>query len=107
MENSSPDSARTQKTRLLRMLILSLGGIGVLFVLGRSCGPENAEGTSPKSGTRSPAPVGEKAGGASLGFDELTIGQEYKASVASQSHRVTTLEQDVSGLKRDLGALRA
>src|SRR6185369_18021342 len=101
MENPSEGSARAQKGRLLKLLLLSLGGIGVLFVLGRSCGPEKEEGPAPKT-AKSPSSI-ETAAGGSLGFDELSIGQEYKASVASQSHRVRALEEDVSGLKRDLG----
>jgi hypothetical protein len=104
MENPSPESARGQRSRLLRLLILSGGGIGVLFLLGRACGPDPA--TEP-SGQDHQVRKGRKDGEAlSLGFDDLTIGQEYKTSVASQGHRVSTLEQDVSALRKDLDSLK-
>lgn len=107
MENSSPDTARSQRSRLLRLLLLSGGGIGVLFILGRTCGPQAGDDASAKA----PRPEARLAGrdpgnAASLGFDDLSIGQEYKTSVASQGHRVSTLEQDVSGLRKDLDLLK-
>lgn len=107
MENSSPETAASQRKRLLRLLLLSLGGIGILFVLGRSCGPSKEEpGSQTPSGSSSLS--GHAAGAAgSLGFDEVTIGQEYKASVASQSHRVSTLEEETTALRRELAVLRA
>ena len=46
MENSSPDSARGQRSRLIRLLLLSGAGIGVLFILGRSCGPTDSAAAS-------------------------------------------------------------
>jgi hypothetical protein len=49
----------------------------------------------------------DAAAGGTLGFDDLTIGQEYKTSVASQGHRVSTLEQDVGVLRKDLDTLKA
>lgn len=108
MENSSPETAKAQRTRLLRLLLLSLGGIGILFVLGRSCGPTTAEGESrkPQAGSSSLSGQADGAPG-SLGFDDVTIGQEYKASVASHSHRVNTLEEETAALRRELGVLRA
>src|SRR5471030_2408807 len=103
MENSSPETAKGQRTRLLRLLLLSLGGIGLLFVLGRSCGRalEEPGSQKPQSGGSSlPGHADSTAG--SLGFDEVTIGHEYKASVASQSHRVSTLEEETTALRREL-----
>jgi hypothetical protein len=108
MENTSPESARSQRSRLLRLLLLSGGGIGILFILGRTCGPgaEDPSGANtPRRGTQ--AAPNEAGSPGSIGFDDLTIGQEYKTSVASQGHRVSTLEQDVSGLRRDLDQLKA
>lgn len=107
MENSSPESARSQRSRLLRLLLLSGGGIGVLFILGRSCGPTGDDAAAAKEPHRDARLSGREGGGASLGFDDLTIGQEYKTSVASQGHRVSTLEQDVSGVRRDLDQLKS
>ncbi len=107
MENSSPESLRAKRSRLFRMLLLSAGGIGALFILGRSCGPasDDAGAKEPLQGTAS---NGREGGGeGSLGFDDLTIGQEYKASVASQGHRVSTLEQDLSGIRGELDHLKA
>ena len=44
MEASSPEQAKVDRKRLARLLLLSLGGIGILFVLGRSCGaPKDGE----------------------------------------------------------------
>ncbi len=107
MENSSPESARSQRSRLLRLLLLSGGGIGVLFILGRSCGPTGDDAAAAKEPHRDARVSGRDGGGASLGFDDLTIGQEYKTSVASQGHRVSTLEQDVSGLRKDFDQLKS
>jgi hypothetical protein len=108
MENSSPETAASQRKRLLRLLLLSLGGIGVLFVLGRTCGPSKEEPGSPKSQSGGSSLSGHADGAlGSLGFDEVTIGQEYKASVASQSHRVSTLEEETTALRRELVVLRA
>ena len=108
METSSPEAAKTRKKRLFRLLLLALGGMGVLFVLGRSCGPakEGEESRKPPVTSGALPGPGEGASG-SLGFDELSIGQEYKASVASQSHRVSGLEEEAASLRRELGALRA
>jgi hypothetical protein len=108
MEDSSPETAKAQRTRLLRLLLLALGGIGILFVLGRSCGRALEEGESRKPQTGSPSQPGQAEGApGTLGFDDVTIGQEYKASVASHSHRVSTLEEETTALRRELGVLRA
>ena len=106
METSSTSSKRSERSRLLRLLLLSGGGIGVLFLLGRSCGPAGGEAGTPGKAAPSSNEAREGTTG-SLGFDELSIGQEYKTSVASQSHRVNALEEDVSSLRRDLGELKA
>lgn len=108
MENSSPETARSQRSRLLRLLLLSGGGIGVLFILGRSCGPQQDVSGAGKAPGREVRAASRDAGGTgTLGFDDLTIGQEYKTSVASQGHRVSTLEQDTSLLRKDLDSLKA
>jgi hypothetical protein len=108
MDHSSPETARAQRSRLYRLLLLTLGGIGLLYVLGRSCGPskEDEESRKPPGGSSSPSGPADGALG-SLGFDDITIGQEYKASVASHSHRVSTLEEETTALRRELVVLRA
>lgn len=108
MQSSSPDSARAQRSRLLRLLVLSAGGIGIVFILGRACGPaKEDEAAEKRSGQGTPVAGGAGGSTATLGFDDLTIGQEYKASVASQGHRVSTLEQEVSGIRRELDHVKA
>jgi hypothetical protein len=107
MENTSSVSARSQRSRLLRLLLLSGGGIGILFILGRTCGPSTEDASTAKADRRGPGAAPHEAGSpGAIGFDELTIGQEYKTSVASQGHRVSTLEQDAIGLRRDLDRLK-
>ena len=88
------------------MILLGLGGIGSLLVLGRAFGPSDP---GPDPGKLSkPAPSTETAPpeSRSLGFDEVSIGQEYKTSVASQSHRVSQLEEELRSLRGNLEALK-
>lgn len=107
MESQSPEVRKTEKSRLLRMVALSAAGIAGLFVLGRSCGPSEpspeAEKIPAKSATFGSGSTGDSR---SLGFDEVSIGQEYKTSVASQSHRVSQLEQELGSLRQNLEALK-
>jgi hypothetical protein len=107
MENSSPEVQKTDRSRVVRMILLSLAGIGGLLVLGKACGPTDS---GPDPG-KLPAKSAGAASAASpesrsLGFDEVSIGQEYKTSVASQSHRVSQLEQELGSLRLNLEALK-
>lgn len=90
------------------MMLLSLGGIGGLFLFGRACGPKDASPQSEKPPARSASETGATGGESrALGFDEVSIGQEYKTSVASQSHRVSQLEQELTTLRQNIETLKS
>src|SRR6516165_10441495 len=106
MENPTPEARKTEKTRLVRMVLLGFAGIGGLLILGRACGP-NDPGDEPGKPSKSAhsadaAPSESRA----LGFDEVSIGQEYKTSVASQSHRVSQLEEELRFQRQNIEALK-
>src|ERR1041384_6938739 len=93
------------KSPLFRMTLRAAGGVVLLLVLGKTCG-----GTSdPKNENpaHSKAPAGQERGATPDGFDDLTIGQQYKTSVASQSHRVATLEQELGSLRKYVEDLKS
>jgi hypothetical protein len=105
MENPTPEVRKAEKSRLVRMVLLSLGGIGGLLILGRACGPKDSGPEIEKPPVRADAgATGSES--RTLGFDEVSIGQEYKTSVASQSHRVTQLEQELGTVRQNLEALK-
>jgi hypothetical protein len=107
MENSTPEVRKTERSRLVRMVLVSLAGLGGLLVLGKACGPTDSGSDPGKAPARAQASAGaSSAESRSLGFDEVSIGQEYKTSVASQSHRVSQLEQELGSLRQNLEALK-
>ena len=91
------------KSRLSRMVLLALGGVITLLILGKTCAGDPTKTDDPAQGKSRALPEKPLA---SDGFDELSIGHEYKTSVASQSHRVSTLEQEVGVLKKTIDDLR-
>jgi hypothetical protein len=104
MENPTPEARRAEKSRLVRMVLLSLGGIGGLLLLGRACGPKESGPETQKPPVRAGSDAGSDS--RSLGFDEVSIGQEYKTSVASQSHRVSQLEHELAAVRQNLESLK-
>lgn len=108
MQSPSAEQNKLQRARLLRLLLLAAGGIALLYVLGRSCGPTPQAGSSDPGSPREGASDAKVGRGAEAGgFDDVSIGQEYRTSVASQGHRVRSLEDEAAALRRELGALRA
>jgi len=107
METTAPEAPKTDRSRLVRIILLSLAGIGGLLVLGKTCGPADSGPDSGKipsksAGSADALPPESR----SLGFDEVSIGQEYKTSVASQSHRVSQLEDELRALRQNQEALK-
>jgi hypothetical protein len=80
------------------MTLLAAAGVVFILVLGKSCAT-SGEMKGQDSNRSKAAPLGEGPATAE-GFDDLSIGQQYKTSVASQGHRVATLEQELGSLKR-------
>lgn len=90
------------------MISLSLVGMGGLFLFGKACGLKEADPESPKPEAKSAFSANQSQGESrSLGFDEVSIGQEYKTSVASQSHRVSQLEEVIGTLRHEIESLKS
>lgn len=94
------------KNALLRRALLALAAIALLAAVGKAFGPgdgdRKAQPTNPSKETGTASDHSHSPDG----FDDLTMAHEYKTSVASQSHRVVTLEQEVTSLKRSIEDLR-
>jgi cell division protein FtsB len=107
MEKTQDAASKPEgKNSLLRRGGLALVAVALLVAFGKACGTGDGDR---KAQPANPSKEGATASDHSRppdGFDELTMAHEYKTSVASQSHRVVTLEQDVTSLKRSIEDLR-
>ncbi|MBV8882326.1 MAG: TraB/VirB10 family protein [Planctomycetaceae bacterium] len=106
MDNHFPKLEKPQKARLFRMVLVALGAIGGLVLLGRTCGPTGAMPEGGKPPNSGPEAITAAGTSRTLGFDEVSIGQEYRTSVASQSHRLSQVEQDMTSLRQNLEMLK-